>query len=310
MTATTRAMTAASSNARGARRTPAGVLVRRISFEYPDNLDAHWHPSRPEWSQIVNGASLLMPYLEPYLIQAIREALPRITDENLAEEARAYMGQEAHHYKQHRRFNELLLAPGRGYERLREYEALLESDYERYRRTRSLDFHLAYAAGFETMALAIGHMLINGREYFFRDADPAVSSLVLWHFVEELEHKHAAFDIYQHVVGRYWLRIYGLVFAMYHTLSRTRRAYRMLLQADERWGRLRTRIALKRELWRIFKDTLPWILESFSPRHDPSRFADPEWARDWVRHYDAGSESLIRLDTSDIGSLPSTMAAR
>lgn len=291
------------------RKSPAGILVRRIAFEYPDDLKAHWHPTRPEFSQMVNGSSLLMPYLEPYLIQGIRDALPRITDEKLADEARGYMGQEAHHYKQHRRFNELLLAEGGGYEKLREYEALLEADYARLRREKDLDFHLAYAAGFETMALAIGHMLIDGREHFFRGADPAVSSLVLWHFVEELEHKHAAFDVYQHVVGRWPMRIYGLAYAMWHTLSRTQRAYAMLLKVDGRWGKLRTRLAIKRELWRILKDISPWILESLSPWHDPSRFDDPEWAKDWVRTWDAGDHTLIRLDTMAIDRLPSEMAA-
>jgi predicted metal-dependent hydrolase len=290
-----------------AKKTPAGILVRRISFEYPDDLKAHWHPERAEWSQMVSAASLLMPYLEPYLIEAIRDALPRITDPKLAEEAKGYMGQEAHHYKQHRRFNELLLAEGGGYEALREHEALLDDDYERYRRERDLDFHLAYAAGFETMALAIGHMLIGGREHWFRGADPAVSSLVLWHFVEELEHKHAAFDVYQHVVGRYGLRVKGLVFAMYHTLSRTRRAYVALLKQDGLWGSWRTRWRLKLLLGRILVDTLPWILESLLPWHDPSRFADPEWARDWVRLYDTDDKAVIHLDTSHIDLVPSAM---
>lgn len=292
------------------RKTPVGILVRRIAFEYPDDLRAHWHPSRPEWSQMVNAASLLMPYLEPYLIEAIRDALPRITDASLAEEAKGYMGQEAHHYKQHRRFNELLLAPGGGYEALREHERTLEDDYECFRRERGLEFHLAYAAGFETMALAIGHMLIRGREHFFRDADPAVSSLVLWHFVEELEHKHAAYDVYQHVVGRYGLRIRGLLFAMHHTLSRTRRAYVLLLQRDGLWGTWRTRLRLKLELARILRDTMPWILESLLPWHRPSRFADPEWAKDWARLYDSGDESLIRLDTHRIHLTPTAMQAR
>src|SRR5688572_13703747 len=291
------------------RKTPAGILVRRISFSYPDDLRAHWHPQRPEWSQMVNAASLLMPYLEPFLIEAIRDALPRITDPELAEEARGYMGQEAHHYKQHRRFNELLLAPGGGYESLREYERTLEADYEALEQ-RSLEYRLAYAAGFETMALAIGHMLIGGREYFFRGADPAVSSLVLWHFVEELEHKHAAFDVFQHVDGGYWLRMRGLVHAMHHTLSRTRRAYVMLLQRDGRWGKWRTRLQLKLVLAKILADTLPWILESMLPWHRPSRFADPAWATDWVRLYDTGSDSLVLLDTGLIGLAPSEMLAQ
>lgn len=292
------------------RKTPAGILVRRIAFRWPDDLRAHWDAKRPEWSQMVNAASLLMPYLEPYLIEAIRDALPHIRDDKLAEEARGYMGQEAHHYKQHRRFNELLLAEGGGYEALREYERTLEKDYERFRHERDLAFHLAYAAGFETMALAIGHMLIRGRRYYFEGADPTVAALVLWHFVEELEHKHAAFDVYQHVVGRWWLRVRGLVFAMHHTLSRTREAYILLLKADGLWGSWRTRWRLKVVLAHILKDTAWILLESLSPWHDPSRTPDPEWARDWVRLYDEDDERLLRLDTSRIDLLPSRMAAR
>jgi hypothetical protein len=110
------------------------------------------------------------------------------------------------------------------------------------------------------------------------------------------------------MVGRYWMRIYGLFFAIWHTLSRTQRAYAILLKADGLWGKLRTRLAIKRELWCILKATSPWILESLSPRHDPSRFDDPEWAKDWVRMWDADEPGLIRLDTMAIDRLPSEMA--
>lgn len=285
------------------------IQVRRISFTWPEVVRAHWHPARPEWSQMANAGSLLMPYLEPYLIAGIRDALPRIADPRLAEDARAYMGQEAQHYQQHRRFNERLLAPGGGYERLREWEALVEADYARLREARSLDFHLAYAAGFETMALALGHVLVRGRAHYFRGADPEVASLVLWHFVEELEHKRVAFEVYQHVVGRWTTRVHGLLYAVTHTLARTRRAYRLLLEADGRWGRWRTRWALKREIARLFVAGLPWLLESLSPWHDPGRFADPEWARDWLASWDAGTRSLLRLDTARIERLPSEIAA-
>lgn len=288
-----------------ASRSPAGIRVRRVQFTYPASLAAHWHPARPEWSQVVNAASFLMPHLEPHLIDAIREAMPRIQDPDLLAEARGYVGQEAHHFKQHRRFNDLLLA--RGYDALRAHERRLAEDYARLERERPLEFRLAYAAGFETMALAIGHLLIRMRGYFFRGADPSVSSLVLWHFVEELEHKHAAFDVYQHVVGRWGLRVHGLLFAMWHTLARTRQAYVLLLRADGLWGRWRTRWRLKLLMLRIFGYLTPWIVESLLPWHRPTRFRDPAWAREWVRLYDAGEERLVRLDTRRIDLSPAAM---
>ena len=98
------------------------------------------------------------------------------TDPALLEEAKAYIGQEAQHFRQHRRFNELVI--GQGYERLRAYERTLVADYAHIRATRDADFCLAYAAGFETMALAVGHMLVRFRRYFFEGADPAVTRRV------------------------------------------------------------------------------------------------------------------------------------
>jgi len=279
------------------------IRVRRMQFEVPADLPARWNPARPEWSQVVNAASLLMPYLEPFLIEAIREATPQL-EGALREEAKAYVGQEAHHYKQHRRFNEVLLA--RGYGRLRAHEQRFEADYARLAK-RPLAFRLAYAAGFETMALALGHVLVKHRAHWFANAHPAVSSLVLWHFVEEIEHKRAAFDVYQEVVGRWPLRLYGLVHAMGHTLWRTRQAYVALLREDGRWGRFRTRLALKRVMARLFAGMTPILLESLSPWHDPGRVADPAWMREWVELYERGEPGLARLDTRRMHLSPAAM---
>lgn len=102
------------------------IVVRRVQFEFPEGLAADWHPARREWSQVVNAASLRMPSLEPFLIEAVREAIPRLRDPALAAEARGYVGQEAHHFRQHRRFNDRLIALG--YEGIPAYEAQLERD--------------------------------------------------------------------------------------------------------------------------------------------------------------------------------------
>jgi predicted metal-dependent hydrolase len=157
------------------------------------------------------------------------------------------------------------------------------------------------------MALAIGHMLVRHRTFFFADADPSVSSLVLWHFVEEVEHKRAAYDVYQAVVGSWGLRMRGLAYAMWHTLRRTRQAYVALLRADGRWSTLRTRLAMKALMLRIAVACLPRLLESISPWHDPARIADPAWNREWVELYERGEAGLTRLDTRRIHLMPAAL---
>jgi len=96
------------------------------------------------------------------------------------------VGQEAQHYTNHRRYNETLKQ--NGYTELADVEDSMEQSY-RSLAGRSLAWRLAYTAGFETMTMGLTEWLINQRSELFKGADPTVSSLVLWHMVEETEHK-------------------------------------------------------------------------------------------------------------------------
>lgn len=137
-------------------KTAQGLLVRKVQFEFPPDFQPHWRPDDPALSQLINGTSLLLPYMEPFIIDAIREASKHITDPDLQKEAKAWTGQESQHFMQHRRFNEVLIA--KGYPQLREREKEIEQEYEQLK-TRSLKFQVAYTAGFETMALALDRQL-------------------------------------------------------------------------------------------------------------------------------------------------------
>ena len=70
------------------------IEIRTIPFQFGDDIPPVWNPALPEWSHMVNGASLAMPYLEPFLIKNLREALPQIKDAELCEDIRAFVGQE------------------------------------------------------------------------------------------------------------------------------------------------------------------------------------------------------------------------
>jgi predicted metal-dependent hydrolase len=248
------------------------MMHRRVPFQYRRDTALHWNPGRPEFSQMVNAASLAMPYLEPYLIKTMREARPLIRDPALAEELDLYCRQEAAHFQAHRKFNEELkaLRP----ETIGKIEDVLANDYAKFGRERSLRFNLAYAEGFESMALALGHMLINDRAYLFGGAESSVASLVLWHFVEEIEHKNVAFDVFAHVSGSYVWRIIGLFYATTHITRRTRAGYRLLLEDDGLWRDGRSRLTLLRVGFRVIVKILPRFMRVLSPFYHPSRVAD------------------------------------
>lgn len=279
---------------------PQRMIVRRMRFPYPDSLKAWWNPARPEFSHIVNAASLAMPFLEPYLIETMRKAKERIADPRLQQEVDLYIGQESTHFRQHQQFNKRLA--DLGYKTVPALEAKLKADYDAFARTRSFTFNIAYAEGFEAMALTIGHMLVEDREFLFAGADPAVSSLVLWHFVEEIEHKCVTYDVFKALDGRYAWRIYGLLYATIHIIARTRQGYRAMLIEDGRWYTLKSRLTLYRLLTRILLKVTPRLLRVLRPGYDPREVPDPPWAGEWWRLHREGRDGLGELDTARLAS--------
>lgn len=268
------------------------IKARKIPFDFDQNIAPVWNAAKPEWSHMLNGASLTMPYLEPFLIKTLREALEHIKDDDLREDVSGFIQQEAQHFQNHRKYNEMLKRSG--YPELETVEASFERDYLRLSE-RSLAFKLAYSAGFETMTMGITEWLVSDRDALFGDADPTVSSFVLWHMVEETEHKSVAFDVYQSVHGSYLLRIVGLVWGSLHVGWLSRRAYISMLRKDGRWGSLRSRLRLWKMVARFFVKAGGAMLEALSPTYHPDKVTDPEWVARWQSKFDdcAGHVPLL-----------------
>lgn len=273
------------------------IIVRKIPFAFDEGIEPIWHPDQPEWSHMLNGASLTMPYLEPFLIRTVREAMTQISDPELLKDARLFNAQEGQHYQNHRRFNELIKA--KGYAELADIEAEMEADYARLQ-TKSLKWRLAYTAGFETMTMGVTEWLISQRTKLFAGADPSVTSFILWHMVEETEHKNVAFDLYQALYKDYWARVWGIICGSWHVVKFSRKSYILSLKKDGRWQSLGSR-------WTTFKRSMnfAWnvgkmLLISARPGHHPDRVTDPAWVTQWMHAYSNLPEDRIPLlDTKD-----------
>lgn len=273
------------------------MVIRKIPFAYVDSIEPIWNPKKPEWSHMVNGASLTMPYLEPFLIKTVREAMMQLTDEGLKADARGFIGQEGQHYMNHQRYNDTLKR--KGYSDLSDVEAEMTEDYKRLQ-GKSLRWRLAYTAGFETMTMGITEWLISARKDLFVDADPVVTSLVLWHMVEETEHKTVAFELYQELFGNYFARLVGLVYATYHISKFSRRAYKRMMKRDGTWGSLRCRFRLWAMVAKFGWNIAPALLRSLFPGHHPDHVTDPDWVTEWADAYAGLSgDDMPLLDTRD-----------
>ena len=80
------------------------VRLPEIDFSEADPL---WAPRLPGFSHRMNGASLLLPYLEPYLIRVMKLARPELerVAPHLLEDVDVFNRQEANHFKVHAAYN-------------------------------------------------------------------------------------------------------------------------------------------------------------------------------------------------------------
>jgi predicted metal-dependent hydrolase len=246
------------------------IVVRQMDFDFPADIDPVVVAGDPEQSYLMIGLSLLLPYLEPYLIRTMKEAKKQVSDPELIDDLERFSAQEGQHYRQHIRLNEAIRL--QGFPGLAELEKTLDADYRRFSKTRSLRFNLAYAEGFEALTTA------SARFSFERGGDPnthpSVAELFQWHLVEELEHRTVAFDVYEHVCGGYAYRLIAGLYAQWHMGSFIRRVTRYMLEADpeavERCGGEAGLKAKRREAGpEIRKLFLPKLLKTYSPRYTP-----------------------------------------
>jgi len=271
----------------------ASITVRRPSFGFPASLDPVVIEGCPEESCMIVGLSLLLPYLEPYLIRTMNEAKKEVRDPALLADLTAFNGQEGQHYRQHMRFNEALHL--QGFTGLEALEAEVDADYRRFTETRSLRWNLAYAEGFEAYTSALAQFSFeHGTLDRMR---PEARDVFAWHLAEELEHRTVAFDVYEHVAKGYLYRLFVGWFAQRHLNRFVLRAARVLTDHDpaafraryggarRAWARLRPLIGL------LARRLLPRILATYLPWYTPHRIPTPEGVRLLLEKYTAPAAS-------------------
>ena len=267
------------------------LVVRHIDFRFDDSIPFHWNPGNPYWGNLVNFITLMAPPFERYAIRATRAALPRIHDQAVKEDAELFCRQEAQHARHHRAHMTLLTRKHPGLEGvLNDINASFEAMYRR----ESLDYHLAYVATVELCFGPLASFVIENREALFIDADPHIAGFMLWHLVEELEHRNSAIDIYRDVVGSHAYRL--------KTLAKTGRQLnevgRIAREGFNRHapagpggveaGDVRapfSSIPRRRQLALLCR-----LAGTLLPFHRPDRLRQPPWVGQWCTDQAAGMD--------------------
>ncbi|CAN1551379.1 COG3687 Predicted metal-dependent hydrolase [Sphingomonadaceae bacterium] len=270
------------------------MTIRRMDFAYTADMDLVFVKNDPEMSFTFLGAWIMLPYLEPYLIRTMRDALPHIRDPKLKEELKRFCAQEGEHFRQHAKANDLIRSLHPDYEALRPLEAELDAELKSFTKEKPLKFNLAYAEGFESMTSAMSRAQLECGLYD-RTESP-LADLAKWHVMEELEHRCVAFDVYEHVVGSYFYRMSKCIWAQKHYFGWVER-FRDILKAPQAdlFARYETpEIIAERKAYNrhYMRRGIPRVMATYMPWYNPAKVDLPPQFTEARQHYSHAALAL------------------
>ncbi|WP_433726032.1 metal-dependent hydrolase [Nocardia sp. CA-129566] len=305
------------------------LQVRKMRFAFADyDVPFLWNETNPAFSSMANAVSFLAIGFEKMIVNMIREAMPRITDPAVAEEADAFVRQEGQHSTAHRQHANALI---RQYPGLHETLNEVIAEFDRLTVHTCLEYRLAYTADLEATFTPVFKLMLDNDAALFRPGDDRVASLFIWHFVEEVEHRSSALIIFDSIVGsdvyrmrmapsifRHVMKVIRLACAGFnkHVPQEDRRIDALAMFATHRGKQklrkwLRLPIEDNGPMSRAFDDlrlgeqliALVGIVRSQLPKHNPDHEKLPALADVWFERYNAGYD-VSHWYTADTAAAP------
>ncbi|GAC1572051.1 MAG: hypothetical protein NVS3B5_00660 [Sphingomicrobium sp.] len=275
------------------------LTIRYPKIDY-SNIRAHWAPNIA-FAQHNNATSLIPTPVEPWLIKVMHASMPRLgkRDAVLREDVQGFIAQESQHFRQHRMFNNVLMA--QGYPKLADYERDLAADLYGFLKDRSLKFQLAYADGFESLGAVQAGVWFERSDAFLEGADEKAAALWKWHMAEEFEHRTVCYDLYHALFGRgvwnaifngYFYRLYGFLTAMFHLQGYMGKMRAYMLDIDRQTMTDAQKAQLGKDLAVLEafqrRTALPQLLKNFLPWYNPARKRTPRGMEEYLRAFEPG----------------------
>lgn len=239
------------------------ISTRRISFDdalarVPRHFAADGDLMA---SHLLAALSALFPDGEDFFVRSVRHYRDEITDPALRQQVAGFIGQEAMHGREHRVFNERLAQLGYP---TKFVEAFVRAGLELRTRLAPAEHNLAATAALEHFTATLAEFLLTNDQARADIGNAAVRDLFVWHALEESEHKAVAFDVFNAIGGREWVRVLNmnlltfgfftqLVVQMITSLLGDEATYRPgNLRAS--WRRFRQSPLLSKALWAQLRD--------------------------------------------------------
>lgn len=251
------------------------ILARVVRFDYLAAMreNRYWHGNDPVTTHFFNALQALFPEGERFFMDSARDVRDmlgkgKLTPE-LEEQIKTFIRQEAMHGREHDAWTQALIEMG--YPVMERFDQKLKRDNQWSRKKIPPLWRLSLTAASEHFTASLAHLFIYERPDLVEKAASPFRELLVYHAMEEVEHKAVCYDLYNAANGGYLLRCAGMVFTTIDLLVRLHNRQEYLLRQDGLWNpdtqkRMRDLLWGKQGIMRVLA---PYLLQYFRPDFHP-----------------------------------------
>ncbi|EKF73735.1 hypothetical protein A11A3_12253 [Alcanivorax hongdengensis A-11-3] len=195
----------------------SSIQPRHMDFEFDAAIPRYWFDNDQFKTLLLTALSSTFPEGERFFVRSVRHYQKQVRSPRLQEEVKGFIGQEAHHGKEHDAFNDFMESKGVP---TRTVDAFVNRGMRFMAKHLSPERQLAKTCALEHFTAMLAELILENPD-FLKGMDERMLPLWLWHAVEESEHKAVAFDVYQEQVGSYLVRTSEMAFTTLEFISFT-----------------------------------------------------------------------------------------
>lgn len=266
----------------------ANILPRNVQFDFNIDVQKYWYDNNSLLTAWMSALSSMFPPGEKEFIRSIRVYEDQITDPKLKADIKGFIGQEGFHQLNHKRVN-AYMTEKTGL-RITDLEQGVTENIQQLLDAADLSDaqRLASTVSLEHITAIMGEWLLEHKHVMTEPAPKIFGDLILWHAVEELEHKSVAFDVYMQCVGdRKLLRrvmfftTLGFCFNLFRMQCKLLWWERKLPSLRDIWGMLKFNFGKDGVVRNVLGPYLKFYKKDFHPDNTDESHLIDEWARDY-----------------------------
>ncbi|MBI2790362.1 MAG: metal-dependent hydrolase [Gammaproteobacteria bacterium] len=182
------------------------VLPRDIKFKISKNYPKYWFNGSAIKTIHANTLTSSIPFGERFFVSCVLPHIKKLKNRTQKRNALNFAKQEINHSKEHYRFYLKLVKPH--YPKLKVKNYLYQKIFAVIAVLVGSKIRLAMVAAMEHFTAVSGDLYLRHPE-LLEGLDDNIKMLWQWHFIEEIEHKAVAFDIFHDSGGNYIQRVIG-----------------------------------------------------------------------------------------------------